>query len=436
MITPVATTSSTPGSGGGSTSAIDTTGANLLLISVSFYSGSTTVLTVSDSKGNIWIPLTLRNAGNAAHRYYYALDPAVGTSHTVTVSGSAVYPVLTFAAYASADPLAPFEVENGATATSGTSLATGSVTPAVNESLIVSGWAGMNAATNPNVDSGMTKTTSQNSSAGVCISGAAAYLVQTIAAAINPTWTWTGTDHVAESIVVFRPRRSGVWAPTYVQTDTGVVTGPGNPVYIKTFTGNVTAGNILVALCTVAGAAAGSVTDSQGNIWTKQREQGPGATRAVSLWTAFAGSTGACEVTLTVTGGFGAHKVYEFTPDGVTALALDTANGANTSGTATHATGSITPTVDDTWALFGIGVSGGFFVSSGPTGYMARGSGSGEPLLYERKMETPVTHNPALVTTTNETTGVQVVVLKSAAAPVPPNLGLHMGDVAGPIWAE
>jgi len=188
-----------------STTAIDTTGATLLVISVSWYSGTTTALTISDSRGNTYTPLTLRNAGNAAHRFYYCANPtSVGSSHGATASATGIYAVVTLSAYAGTAPTASFDVENGATATSGTSLATGSVTPAANGALIVSGWAGMNNTSNPTVGSGLTKTTSQNPSAGTCIAGAMAYLIQTTAAAINPTWSWTGTDHVAESVAVFK----------------------------------------------------------------------------------------------------------------------------------------------------------------------------------------------------------------------------------------
>lgn len=204
------------------------------------------------------------------------------------------------------------------------------------------------------------------------------------------------------------------WNPTYVQTDTGVVGGSGPPIYTKVFVGNVTAGNILV---TVIGStlATPAVTDSQGNTWTNHRQQ-TGASRTVSIWTAFASSTGACTVTLDVVSGTGLFKLYEFTPDGATSVAMDVGNGSYNTGTPTHAAGSVTPTVNDTWAIFGASIVGGFFVSSGPTSYNVHGSTSGEPLLYDRIMASPVTHNPTLTTSTNETTAVEVVVLAQGAA--------------------
>src|SRR5262245_58502345 len=150
----VSSVTTTSGSGGGETGYINTTGADLLVLSVSWYTGgSGTSLTISDSKGNTWTPLTVRNTATTAQRPYYAKSPTVGTTHSafVTAPSGGIYPVVTFSAYSGADLSAPFVVENGATATGGVSLATGSVTPTVNGSLLVSGWAGMNGTSNPTV---------------------------------------------------------------------------------------------------------------------------------------------------------------------------------------------------------------------------------------------------------------------------------------------
>jgi hypothetical protein len=192
-ITLVASTVATPGVAGGTSAAIDTTGANLLILSVSFYAGGTTTLSsVFDAKANTWLPLTLRNTATTGHRFYYAKNAIVGSGHTVHVSaGVGIYPVIAFHAYAGADPTAPFDVENGATATGGSSLATG--------------WAGMNATSNPTVGAGLTQTVTQNPVAGTCVAGGGGYLIQPTIAAINPTWSWTGTDHVAEAVAAFKP---------------------------------------------------------------------------------------------------------------------------------------------------------------------------------------------------------------------------------------
>src|SRR5262245_14682595 len=87
----VASLTAAPGGSGGTTAAIDTTGADLLTFSCAYYSGLSPTLTVSDSKGNTWIGLTDRAANERGHRYYYAKNATVGTGHTFTVSATAFF---------------------------------------------------------------------------------------------------------------------------------------------------------------------------------------------------------------------------------------------------------------------------------------------------------------------------------------------------------
>src|SRR4030095_15898606 len=120
----------------------DTPGANLLVVSVSHYVIGASITGVSDNKGNTYTALTLRNNGTIGHRFYYAKNAAVGSGHTVTVTGSGgPVPLFVVQAFSGAETTAPFDVENGAT-TGGARLATGSVTPTQNNSIIVSGWTG------------------------------------------------------------------------------------------------------------------------------------------------------------------------------------------------------------------------------------------------------------------------------------------------------
>jgi hypothetical protein len=264
-ITLVASRVDTPGANGGATSAINTTGANLLVLSVSWYAAGTTTLNVSDSKGNTWIPLTLRNTATTAHRFYYAKNATVGTGHTVTVSATGIYPVLAFHAFSGVDPTAPFDVENGITATAGSSLATGSATPAVAGSLVVSGWAGMNGTNTPNVDSGLALTAKQAPSGGTNVAGAAGWIVQsTSASAVNPLWSWTGTDHVAEAVAVFKPASAPVAGSFSLVA--AVVAGS-SPGIVTTAAINTTGADLLVLGVAYNVGGPPSVSDSKGNTW-------------------------------------------------------------------------------------------------------------------------------------------------------------------------
>lgn len=197
-ITAVATVSATPGVNGGTTPAIDTTGANLIVISVAFYSAGTG-LTITDSKGNTWLPLTLRSTSSGNQRFFYAQAAIVGPGHTFTVSGTTIYPALHVRAFAGATPT-PFDAESGASG-SGSALPTGSITPTQNGALVVSGLCTDSSAT---VSVAPTMSLTQNPfGSGVAFGGALGYVVQGPAAAINPTWTIPGGATQAAAVASF-----------------------------------------------------------------------------------------------------------------------------------------------------------------------------------------------------------------------------------------
>jgi YD repeat-containing protein len=63
------------------TAAINTTGANFLVIALSYSTGATP--TLSDNKGNTWTPLTTSAVtGTVTERLYYASNAVVGSGHT------------------------------------------------------------------------------------------------------------------------------------------------------------------------------------------------------------------------------------------------------------------------------------------------------------------------------------------------------------------
>lgn len=197
-ITAVATVSATPGVNGGTTPAIDTTGANLIVISVAFYSAGTG-LTVTDSKGNTWFPLTLRSTSSGNQQCFYAKAAIVGPGHTFTVSGTSIYAAIHVRAFAGATTN-PFDVENGASI-SGSALPTGAITPTQNGALVVSGLCTDSSAT---VSVAPTMTVTQNPFvSSVAFGGALGYVVQGPAAAINPTWTIPGGATNAAAVASF-----------------------------------------------------------------------------------------------------------------------------------------------------------------------------------------------------------------------------------------
>ncbi|MFM2357274.1 MAG: hypothetical protein RJA61_11 [Candidatus Parcubacteria bacterium] len=190
------------GSSGGNnvtTGAIDTTGANLIVVVVSWYSGAAN--TLSDSKGNTWTALTAYAAGNTQQRIYYAYNPTVGSGHTFTATNSS-YPSIAVSAWSGA-ATSPYDVENGSSGSGITSKQPGSVTPSENNELIITGL-GFDTSNTLSINSGFTISNQLNYTVGNYMGGAMAYLVQTTSAAVNPTWSWSSSMGVSTGIATFK----------------------------------------------------------------------------------------------------------------------------------------------------------------------------------------------------------------------------------------
>lgn len=184
--------------------AIDTTGANLIVVHVVSYSAGSA--TLSDSKGNTWTKLTDRLAGGGIRgTLFYVFNPTVGSGHTFTGGNS--YPVVSVAAFSGADA-APFDVENGATG-SGATLQPGSVTPSTANNIVVCGVSDGSTTGTPAIDSGFTEPNAEAD--GAAFSGTIGYLIQTAATAQNPTWSGltAGGYGVAATIAVFKATAAG-----------------------------------------------------------------------------------------------------------------------------------------------------------------------------------------------------------------------------------
>lgn len=212
----VASVTKAAGPDGTVSAAIDTTGAKLLIFSISYFA----LASVSDSKGNTWIPLTQRSGGSGIfHRFYYVLNPIVGPGHTFSIFG--VNGFQGFVVHAYSGNSISFVSENGAGGTATTSASTGNVTPTINNSLIASGLAIGDVQT-PSINLGFTSTLSPGV-AGNSLICTLAYLIQTTAAAVNPTWSWSISSVYATSIAVFSE-------PAIVSIPESVVTFLSKPV--------------------------------------------------------------------------------------------------------------------------------------------------------------------------------------------------------------
>lgn len=170
-------------------SGVDTSGSNLLVVVVS---GNAAAGTLSDSNSNTWSPLTAHSDGANQVQISYAKNATVGTGHTFTMTGSSIFTSICVLAFSGADTTAPFDQENG---TQGggfdnTNFLPGSITPGSNNEVVVSGVSFNNTQT-MSVNSGLAITDQVNFTGGTNYGCAGAYIVQGTAAAINPQWTMT-----------------------------------------------------------------------------------------------------------------------------------------------------------------------------------------------------------------------------------------------------
>lgn len=188
------------------TAGVDTTGADTLFAFV-VNRGDRGEMPPADSKGNTWAGLTSQNVAGGAHgRWYYAKAATVGAGHTFTVSGIE-FPTVIVYAFAGGNATAPFDAEAGAVGTFGTTGSPGSLTPGVDNELVLQG-----CASHVDVTYSLTGGYSTPVAVGADANhfgGGAAYLIQTTAGATNPTWTWSTNTTGAMCAASFKAAAGG-----------------------------------------------------------------------------------------------------------------------------------------------------------------------------------------------------------------------------------
>ena len=206
------TSSGGSGSATNTTSAINTTGADLIVVFLAYNLGST--VTLSDSLGNSWTGITSISDGvTVTAIMYYCHAPTVGAAHTFSVSGSNNYCSMFVEAWSGSASSGTLD-QQGTTFSSSNvlSLLSTSITPAVAGELIVTGIAwGASSEASVTVNDGLTQPDAALvTGSGNYYSSGAAYLVQSVAAAIAPTWSWASPSSSCATIIVsFEPGAGG-----------------------------------------------------------------------------------------------------------------------------------------------------------------------------------------------------------------------------------
>lgn len=205
----VSTSQDINGSGsGGTTTGINTTGADLLVAMIASYApgGSGTLSDLVGGNSNTWVPLTAQTGAIVKGQFFYAKNATVGSGHTFTFTGSGVYPSISVMAFSGSDLTAPFDQENGAN-TAGSSIATGNVTPSTNNQIIVAASGFNQPGVTMSIDSGFTGLV-QTTASGSVEGNAMAYLIQTTAGSVNPTLTPSSVSSLSAVIATFKTATS------------------------------------------------------------------------------------------------------------------------------------------------------------------------------------------------------------------------------------
>lgn len=169
----------------------DMTGVKLIIINAFQFSGGSPP-TPTDSSSNTYTQLTQQRVGNCINNLYYVISPTVTSSMTFTYTNASIFGGIEVAGFSRTGGAPTFDAETGNTAAgSGTTVTTGSLTPAASNELIVTGlcFGDDPGSATYTINSSFIITDTDPLVGSSNEGGGLAYLAQTTGAAVNPTWT-------------------------------------------------------------------------------------------------------------------------------------------------------------------------------------------------------------------------------------------------------
>lgn len=214
MATALVASTKVAGGSGGTTPAIDTTGANFLVVMMAW--GGTA--TLSDNKGNTFTAGT-QYSSTAKGQLFYCANATVGTGHTFTITGASTASSIVAAAFSDVATSSTLDDQTGGSS-SGTSCTFGAAnkTPSVDNCLIINGHTGEAPAwTGLTAGSGWTQIDNNPFASGTNYGSSMLYKVQTTATQLlssQVTETWTGSTSFITTSIIFKPLVGGGGAIT------------------------------------------------------------------------------------------------------------------------------------------------------------------------------------------------------------------------------
>ena len=195
-------------SSGGTTSALNTTGANFIAACVSFWTSGTAV-NFSSSPSNTWTKLTPYGQAdlNPQIVIFYAENAAVGTTQTFTSNTAYSYPSVTVMAFSGVKTTSSFDVQNGNSLGLGSfTIQPGSITPSLDHEMVIScisGYTGV-GTDSFSINSSYIQKGNITSVGSQSMANGGAYIIQGTKSATNPTWTDASNNTHASSIASFK----------------------------------------------------------------------------------------------------------------------------------------------------------------------------------------------------------------------------------------
>lgn len=179
------------------TSAIDTTGANLLIIYAAQYTNNTGSVAPTDSRGNTWHGLNDQYDGNSVQaQISYAYDHggaplSVGTANTFTLHNDfglykAAICAIALSGSFNGDP---YDGQQSSATNLVSTIQAGSITPGESNAIVISGVYSTYQDVALSVDGGFTLVDQARLDGSTRWGIGIAYLAEGAATAANPTWT-------------------------------------------------------------------------------------------------------------------------------------------------------------------------------------------------------------------------------------------------------
>lgn len=208
----ITSTSFTTAASPTTSSAINTTGATLLVFTVANYVATNPTVSISDSAGNSWTLVSVGGGSDASANVYYVEAPITSAAHTFSITSSNNYAGCQVAAFSGTATSGVLQASTTAEDYATTSIQAGSITPDGAGYLFIAfnAYGGSETEAAGTIDSGFTMYDPEAAVFPVNVGATAAYLIDSGTSPVNPTWSVpANTTDILAVLCCFKPGSGG-----------------------------------------------------------------------------------------------------------------------------------------------------------------------------------------------------------------------------------